>query len=123
MIDILTLSVENNAPVQFDKVIPGPRLQAAVAVGYPDDETDWCGGYAIVHPKQALIICDKDRRGIAQRLRIHLDLLQSLFRSGFLCPIYPLMRPFDKRATRVSSLLMRRGVRSIEDSTNAGFSL
>jgi hypothetical protein len=85
MIDTLSLSVENNAPVQFDKVIPGPRMQAAVAVVYPDDEADWCGGYALVHPRPALIVCDKDRSGIAQRLRIHLDPLQSLFRSGFLC--------------------------------------
>jgi len=88
IIDTLALSVENNAPVQFDMVIPDPRLRAAVVVVHPDDETDWGDGYALVDPKQTLIVFDKDRRRIAQRLGIHLGLLHSLFRSGFLCPTH-----------------------------------
>jgi LmbE family N-acetylglucosaminyl deacetylase len=37
-------------PVQFDEVISGPRLRAAVVVAHPDDETLWCGGYILAHP-------------------------------------------------------------------------
>ena len=38
-------------PVQFDEVISGPRLRAAVVVAHPDDETLWCGGYILAHPE------------------------------------------------------------------------
>jgi LmbE family N-acetylglucosaminyl deacetylase len=38
-------------PVQFDEVICGPRLQAAVVIAHPDDETLWCGGYILAHPE------------------------------------------------------------------------
>jgi LmbE family N-acetylglucosaminyl deacetylase len=37
--------------VPVDEVIPGPRLRAAVVVAHPDDETLWCGGYILAHPK------------------------------------------------------------------------
>ena len=30
---------------------PRPRLQAAVVVAHPDDETLWCGGYILAHPE------------------------------------------------------------------------
>ena len=38
-------------PVQFDEVISGSRLRAAVVVAHPDDETLWCGGYILAHPE------------------------------------------------------------------------
>jgi LmbE family N-acetylglucosaminyl deacetylase len=38
-------------PAQFDEVISGPRLRAAVVVAHPDDETLWCGGYIMAHPE------------------------------------------------------------------------
>ena len=38
-------------PVQFDEVISGSRLRAAVVVAHPDDETLWCGGYILTHPE------------------------------------------------------------------------
>jgi len=38
-------------PVQLDEVISGPRLQVAVVVAHPDDETLWCGGYILAHPE------------------------------------------------------------------------
>ena len=37
--------------VQFDEVISGPHLRAAVVVAHPDDETLWCGGYILAHPE------------------------------------------------------------------------
>jgi len=36
---------------QFDEVIFGPRLRAAVVVAHPDDEILWCGGYILAHPE------------------------------------------------------------------------
>jgi len=45
------LSVEDNAPVELNEVIPVPRLRAAVVVAHPDDEILWCGGYILAHPE------------------------------------------------------------------------
>lgn len=87
MLDILTLSVENNAPVQFDNVIPGPRLRAAVVVGHLNDETDYCGDYAFIHRKPALIVRDMGRRGVSTSM-ISLGPAPLPVCSGFLHPTH-----------------------------------
>jgi LmbE family N-acetylglucosaminyl deacetylase len=64
--------------VQFNEVMSGPRLRAAVVVAHPDDETLWCGGYILTHPGfhwRVVTLCrasDPDRapkfRRVLQRL-------------------------------------------------------
>ncbi len=75
-------SVENSDSGTPRDATPVPRQRAAVVVAHPDDETLWCGGYILSHPKFDWRIVTLCRASDSDRAPKFLRVLEQLGAAG-----------------------------------------